>query len=233
MSGNRGPTTLILAVAADMAVTGCGAAQSHAAGTTDAGQPAKPAVTAAAAPRAVGVTGRAIPAAGWDRPADQDAPVHAAGLDLLAPENLTVHYHPHLDVVVDGHSVPVPAGLGISVADAEGHIPGTHDPAQPGIAPLHTHDTSGILHVESPTDPQFTLRQLFTEWDVALATSQGGSYRDGSGTSVRVFVDGQQLTTDPAGVVLPPHEEIAVVVTTGATTTTVPPPSSYAFPAGL
>ncbi len=232
MSGNRGPTTLVLAVAAAMAVTGCGAAQSHAAGTTDAGRPATPAVTAAVAPRAVGVTGRAIAAAGWARPADQDARVHAAGLDLLAAENLTVHYHAHLDVVVDGHRVPVPAGLGISVPDAEGHIPGTHDPAQPGIAPLHTHDTSGILHVESPTDPQFTLGQLFTEWDVALATRQVGSYRDGSGTSVRVFVDGQPLSSDPAGLVLRPHQEIAVVVTTGGRTTTVPP-SSYPFPAGL
>jgi len=45
-------------------------------------------------------------------------------------------------------------------------------------------------------------------------------------------VNGQQLTTDPATVVLRPHQEIAVVVTTG-TTTTVPPPPSYAFPARL
>ncbi len=152
MSGDRAPSALVLAVTAAVAITACGTAQSHGTGTTDAAQPAKPAVTTAAVPPGSGVTGRAITAAGWNRPSDQDARVHAAGLDLLAAENLTVHYHAHLDVVVDGRSVPVLAGLGISVLDAAGHIPGTHNPPQPGIAPLHTHDTSGILHVESPTN---------------------------------------------------------------------------------
>ena len=163
-------------------VTDCGAAQSHLAGTPAAGQQAKPGVTAAATPPAGDVTGRTTPAADWGRPTDQAVRVRAAGLDLLAAEDLTVHHHAHLDVVVDGRSVPVPAGLGISVPDANGTIPGTHEPGQPGIAALHTHDTSGVLHVESPTDPQFTLGQLFIEWNVAPAAGQLGGYHQGAGT---------------------------------------------------
>lgn len=159
--------------------------------------------------------------------------MQAAGLDLLASEDLTVHHHVHLDVIVDGRRLPVPAGLGMSVSDAAGHIPGAHTAAEPGIAPLHTHDTSGILQVKSPADPQFTLGQLFTEWDVALAAGQVGGYRDGAGTGVRVLVNGRQLTTDPAIVVLRPHQGVAVVVTTDGRTSRVTPPSSYAFPAGL
>lgn len=231
MSGNRPLTTLVLALPVATRVTGCGTAQSHGAGTPAAGQPAKPGVTAGTPP-AGDVTGGTTPAADWDRPADQAVRVRVAGLDLLAAEDLTVHHHAHLDVIVDGRSVPVPAGLGISVPDANGRIPGTHEPGQPGIAPLHTHDTSGVLHVESPTDPQFTLGQLFAEWNVALAAGQIGGYHQDAGTNVRVFVDGQQLTTDPAALVLRPHPEIAAVVTTGGTTA-VPPSSSYPFPAGL
>ena len=231
MSGNRPLTTLVLALPVATRVTGCGTAQSHGAGTPAAGQPAKPGVTAGTPP-AGDVTGGTTPAADWDRPADQAVRVRVAGLDLLAAEDLTVHHHAHLDVIVDGRSVPVPAGLGISVPDANGRIPGTHEPGQPGIAPLHTHGTSGVLHVESPADPQFTLGQLFAEWNVALAAGQIGGYHQDAGTNVRVFVDGQQLTTDPAALVLRPHPEIAAVVTTGGTTA-VPPSSSYPFPAGL
>jgi len=133
MSGNRPLTTLVLALPVATRVTGCGTAQSHGAGTPAAGQPAKPGVTAAATPPAGNVTGRTTPAADRDRPADQAVRARAAGLDLLAAEDLTVQCHAHLDVIVDGRSVPVPAGLGISVPDANGTIP-SHEPGQPGIA---------------------------------------------------------------------------------------------------
>jgi len=197
---------------------------------------AEPAPQSAAPVTVVGAgaagVGRAVPAPGWTRPADQAAQVHRAGLDLLAAENLTLHYHAHLDIVLDGRAVPVPSGLGISVTDAAGNIPGSHTPGRPGIAALHTHDTSGVLHVESPTNPQFTLGQLFTEWDVGLGPGQIGSYRDQPGTRVQVYLNGRPFTANPTRLVLQPHQEIAVVISTTAATL-APAPSSYAFPAGL
>jgi len=198
---------------------------------------AEPAPQSAAPVSVVGAgaagVGRAVPAPGWTRPADQAAQVHRAGLDLLAAKNLTLHYHAHLDSVLD-RAVPVPAGLGISITDAAGNIPGSHPPGRPGIAALHTHDTSGVLHVESPTTPQFTLGQLFTEWDVRLGPGQIGSYRDQPGTRVQVYVNGRPFTANPTRLVLQPHQEIAVVLsTTAATLAPAPAPSSYAFPAGL
>jgi hypothetical protein len=146
-------------------------------------------------------------------------------------EDLSVHYHAHLDVLIDGNHVPVPPELGISVPTTAASAAGTHAPGQPGIAPLHTHDSSGVLHVESPTDPQFTLGQLFTEWDISLGPDHVGSYHTGNGTSIGVFVNGQ-CAGDPAAIVLTPHEEVAVVVTT-SNSTAPPPPASYAFPSGL
>jgi hypothetical protein len=155
----------------------------------------------------------------WDRPPDQQAQVIKAGLSLTSQETLTVHYHAHLDVFVDGAAVAVPAGLGINVGP-DGKAP-PH--GSPGIAPLHTHDQSGVLHIEAPKQDAFTLGQVFTEWGVALSAGHVGSY-----PIKEVLVDGTPYAGDPAGIVLRPHEEIAVVAGTG----NVQAPSSYHFPAG-
>jgi hypothetical protein len=94
---------------------------------------------------------------------------------------------------------------------------------EPGIAPLHTHDTTGVLHIEAPRDDTFTLGQAFAEWGVLLSPRQVGAYRD-----VRVFVDGKRYGGNPANLVLQKHQEIAVVAGSGD----VKVPSSYDFPPG-
>jgi hypothetical protein len=141
-----------------------------------------------------------------------------AGLEMLGQEMLQVHYHAHLDVIVDGQPVTVPAFIGI-------------DNAQQKISALHTHDTSGVLHIEAAQDTPFTLGQAFTEWGQALTATQVGPVALGSDKAVHVFVDGKELTTDPASYVLKAHDEVAVWV--GAKGQTPQVPSSYAFPPGL
>src|SRR2546429_6945096 len=66
------------------------------------------------------------------------------GLPALSAEGQVLHTHQHLDVYVHGTHVPVPAGIGF---DAQLRF----------ISPLHTHDASGVVHVESPTVRPFTL----------------------------------------------------------------------------
>lgn len=175
-----------------------------------------------------GAVRRAIPLP-WDRAPEQDLQVAAAGLSLTSSETLQVHYHAHLDVIVYGAAVPVPAGLGINVGPNNSAPP--H--GSPGIAPLHTHDTSGILHIEAPAQQAFTLGQVFTEWGIVITTGQVGAYRtgDGVGDTVSVFVDGTKVTGDPAQIVLKAHEEIAIVVAAPGKATATPP-TSYTFPAG-
>lgn len=77
--------------------------------------------------------------------------LRALGLAPLREEGQVVHIHQHLDLFVDGKQVTVPANIGI---DAGGGF----------ISDLHTHDTSGIMHVESPTQRSFTLGQFFAVW---------------------------------------------------------------------
>jgi hypothetical protein len=151
----------------------------------------------------------------WDRPSNQATQVAAAGLTLSPHEELAVHYHAHLDVFVNGTRVPVPAGLGISVNAA-----GT---AIDGIAALHTHDESGLIHIEAPQADDFTLGQVFTEWGVSFTDSHAGAY-----SPVKVYVNGKAYASDPTKLVLAAHQEIAAVIGTPPATV----PSTYAFPAG-
>ncbi len=154
----------------------------------------------------------------WAAPTDVESGVTAAGLQMLTAEGTALHIHQHLSVTVDGSPVVVPAELGIDVS-------------QQRISPIHTHDESGIIHVESPTVRTFTLGQVFDEWQQKLGPGQVGAYRDGSGgQTVTVFVDGKATAGDPRSIALTSHEDIDIVVAKKGTAVAAPP--AFAWPAG-
>jgi len=95
------------------------------------------------------------------------------------------HYHPELAIVVDGQSIDVPAGIGV-------------DPQTGRMSAVHTHTPDGVIHIEAAHPGQeFTLGQLFTEWNVKLGPSQLGSLIAHRGTIV-VTVNGATWTGNPA-----------------------------------
>lgn len=154
-----------------------------------------------------------------------------AGLEPATHEFLDYHVHAHLDVFVNGERVVVPAGIGIDITDPEVRQSGTganasygdiQECADPCISPLHTHDTTGVLHTESPTDQPNTLGEFFIEWGVRLDNRCVGGYCEPD-ANIAIFVDGDLREDDPAAIELMDQEEIAIVVGT-------PPehiPSSY------
>jgi len=158
----------------------------------------------------------------WDAPKDAAAAdaVRQAGLPMLSDEGNALHIHAHLDVFVDGKAVPVPAMIGI-------------DEQHEQLSPLHTHDTSGIIHVESPVQADFTLGQFMTEWQVALSADHLGGLTAGDGRTLTAYVNGQPVSGDPAAVKLGAHDEIALVYGSASDNSAVSVPSSYAFPGGL
>ncbi|GIF46027.1 hypothetical protein DFJ67_5459 [Asanoa ferruginea] len=170
--------------------------------------PASPATTA---------QGRTDPPP-WAVPADTAAQVKAAGLPMLGTEGTTEHIHAHVDVVVNGQPVVVPAGIGIDEATGE-------------LSPLHTHDTSGVIHVESPVQADFSLGQVFTEWQVSLSGDHIGGLKAGNGEELHAYVNGKPYQGDPAAILLHAHDEIALVYGTAAQQAN--PPASFTFPAGL
>jgi hypothetical protein len=155
----------------------------------------------------------------WDAPADASAAVAATGLPMLGEEGNAVHIHAHLDIIVNAAPLQVPADIGV-------------DEARQKISPLHSHDTTGVIHIESPTKPAtFTLGQFFAEWQVSLSADHlGGLTADGT-HHLKVYVNGTLHDGDPAGIVLEAHDEIAIVYGTDAQQTTVP--HTYQWSNGL
>jgi hypothetical protein len=183
------------------------------------------AVSAAHRGRHPATTGAALaglqtgPAPWGANTADLAERLQAIGVPPLSPmEGTVIHIHQHLDIFVDGHQVTVPAGVGI-------------DPAA-GYAPLHTHDPSGIVHVESPTVRSYTLGEFFAVWGVRFTPACLGGYCTGGGRKLRVYVNGRPYQGDPTGLVLAAHQELVVAFGTAAQLPS-PVPSSYPFPAGL
>jgi hypothetical protein len=135
-----------------------------------------------------------------------------SGLDALSMEGTVLHHHEHLDLFVTGHRVTVPALIGI-------------DERAGFLTELHTHDPSGIIHVESPVQRSFTLGQFFCEWGVKLNANCLGRYRG----ELAWWVNGRRMHGNPASLPLRQHQEI--VIAAGRPPRAVP--ASYDFPAGL
>jgi hypothetical protein len=153
----------------------------------------------------------------WPAPVDVTGAVRAAGLPLLGSEGQVEHIHVHLDVVVDGHPVQVPAGIGI-------------DPVHRAISPLHTHDTSGVIHIESPVQRQFSLGEFFSEWGVSLSADNISALRAVGGKTLRAYVNGTLRTDNPAAVTFEPHDEIALIYGVPQAGETIP--ARFDFPRG-
>lgn len=140
----------------------------------------------------------------------------ASNLPALPMEGAVMHIHQHLDIFVDGKPVAIPAGIGI----AQGV----------GFSPIHVHDTTGVIHVESPTIEKFTLGQFFDVWGVKFTTTCIGGYCADSTKSLRVYVNGTLYSGDPRLLELAQHQEIAIAY--GTNTEAPQIPTTFAFPAG-
>jgi hypothetical protein len=133
----------------------------------------------------------------WPDPDHVPDRVAAAGLSHSATEFTTVHYHAHLDIFVNGSPEPVAASIGREDQDF--------------FSPLHTHATSGLIHIEAPSDQRVTLGMLFTEWGVRLTDNCVGGYC-GPATLIGAYVDGKADGEPLPSIVLMKGQEIALVI---------------------
>jgi hypothetical protein len=143
----------------------------------------------------------------------------AIGLHALPRESLTLHIHAHLDIVVGKRQFGVPPLIGINLT-------------QRFITELHTHDQSGIIHVESPTVRTFTLGEFFDVWGLRFSSSCLGGNCVSSKNELRVWANGKRIRTDPRKLVLRSYQEIVVIYGTPAFIGTLHIPATYPFPKG-
>lgn len=130
---------------------------------------------------------------------------------LQFPPNGNESYHIHalLHIYANGQPITVPANMGISAAARL-------------ESPLHTHDTSGVIHVEAAYPFPFRLADIFAVWGVAFTDHQLGGYTNTAQEQVQVHVNGQQIT-DPAHYVIKAHDNIVVAYGTPGSFPTQPP----------
>ena len=133
-------------------------------------------------------------------------------ISCLPSESLFLHIHPWLTITINGKNVIIPPGIGIENPVQAGTYNG--EPLYGGgtnscFEPVHTHDDTGIIHIESPTNTNYTLGQFFQIWAASYAYANiNGSQRpivfnstdilgykvNSTSTSVKLLVDGQPST---------------------------------------
>jgi hypothetical protein len=142
------------------------------------------------------------------------------GIACQASEQVAYHIHAHLTIYVSGARQVVPAGIGIPGPQqvVNGFVEGGKC-----LYWLHTHDTTGVIHVESPVQRIYTLGQFFDIWGRPLSGSEVGRATG----RVTVFLNGQRFAGDPRSIKLTPHAVIQLDVGK------VVPSQGFTFPAGL
>jgi hypothetical protein len=130
------------------------------------------------------------------------------------------HIHVHLVVLFNGANVTVPAGVGVGRpwgVDPDGFIS-----TGACFAWIHTHDATGVVHIFSPGGKTYTLGQVFSVWGHALGTDRAFNF---SG-AMRVLVNGDRVTGDPAAVQLGNYFNIVLELGQPPAT---PPAPNYNF----
>ena len=116
-----------------------------------------------------------------------------------------VHWHSHLSVTLNGSPFTVPANIGIDSSLWKDH---SLDQYGSGAAALHTHDTSGTIHVEVNTSHRdFTLHEFLAIW----GEPSDGSAIDGHPVNT-LTVDGVQQASPTADVVLKDGQKIIMTL---------------------
>ena len=139
------------------------------------------------------------------------------GIQCNTMEHFALHIHTHLDIFINGKQFNVPSQIGIK-------------PYERCLYWMHTHDDSGIIHIESPEKRDFTLGQFFDIWNEKFNNTQILNNTVNGNNALSVYVNGHKVTgMNYRDIKLHAHDEIAIVYGN-------PPaniPSKYDFPQGL
>ncbi|HZD83723.1 MAG TPA: hypothetical protein VE076_12685 [Nitrososphaeraceae archaeon] len=109
-------------------------------------------------------------------------------------KSLVMHLHSVLNVGVNGESITVPKNIGIDSSLHKDHSLDQY--GTNGVSPLHTHDYSGTIHVESTANRNYTLGEFLNVWGIDLEGKTVKATVDGtivSDYTNHILQDGQNL----------------------------------------
>ncbi|KKR33154.1 MAG: hypothetical protein UT63_C0023G0017 [Candidatus Gottesmanbacteria bacterium GW2011_GWC2_39_8] len=141
------------------------------------------------------------------------------GLPALSSEGNVLHTHQHLDLIISGKNEKVPEEIGVGENDSF-------------ISAIHTHDDSGIIHIESNDKRNYTLGQFFDIWGVRFNDDCIGGYCTKGDKKLSVYVNGKPVKDNFQQIILESRQEI-VIVYGSKEETPENVSSSYSFPPGF
>ena len=137
------------------------------------------------------------------------------GVQCNVQEMLAKHQHVHLTLFFNGVQAALPQYIGIVMKPKN----------QGCLYWLHTHDATGLIHIESPEpNGAYTLGQFFAIWGQELAPDDIA----GRTGEVHAYVNGMAYQGDLRAIPLAPRSEITLEVGKPVVT-----PPLYVFPEGL
>lgn len=139
-------------------------------------------------------------------------PVDGVYCDQL--EQTFYHIHAHVTIYINGQPVSVPQGVGIATD-------------QSCLYWLHTHDSSGVIHIEAPKKVSPTLGNFLDIWGQKFQ-QQGFHNELALSSGWTVYVNGKQVNSNFNQLVLQPH----MVITIAYNSPHITPDTSYPWQPG-
>jgi hypothetical protein len=120
------------------------------------------------------------------------------GIKCEAMEQTIFHIHAKLNIFINGQNYTVPALIGIK---------------NNCFYWLHTHDTTGIIHIESPSNRTYNLGEFFDIWKQKLTNNQILNHTASSTNPLSLHVNGKKVPsgTNYRDIVLHAHDVITIV----------------------
>lgn len=139
--------------------------------------------------------------------------ISVAAAEVVSTNTVRMHIHPQLAILIRGASELVPANIGIDQNLWRNHSLDKYGVS--GRSPLLTKDTSGVIHVESNTLRDFTLREFLAVWGVTMDDSQviGNPVQEGESACI---LSGGRAMAPTADLVFADQQNIVLEITSGS-----------------
>ncbi len=124
------------------------------------------------------------------------APVNNVSCD--SGEHYDYHHHIHLSMYIDGQPTTIPQNIGINASALN-----------PCLYWIHTHDPSGVVHIESPVQRTYTLGNFFAIWSERFA-QLGYPTQLGLTSGWQIYVNGQPYKGDFRNIPMDDHTMITM-----------------------
>jgi hypothetical protein len=133
------------------------------------------------------------------------------GISCNALEQTVYHIHAHLSIYINGSLSQLPQYVGIA-SDGSCYYW------------LHTHDTTGVVHIESPTQKDYSLGNFFDEWSQRFSTLGYPPELDFT-SGWQIWINGKPYSGNFRNIPLTAHE----LITMAYNSPNVKPDTTYAW----